>query len=849
MAQTKRSSNSTSSRSEIWHGQDIVIKLGDNANALDRGHLSPADWLKKTGLGDIGNLKSKGALALEPLFDMSQLESVIEQAQERDGTYRPPRLQNYLVLSHGPEEVQSELIEQIRHWNEVETVYPTLEVAPPPGLPPKQAYLRSAPVGVSFLSSAGPRLNAVGVNGDGISFGDLEEGWDFDHPLMPKRPGGGVDGGVDMARNPDHGRKSVGIVTALPTVPTPPTPVPTNTYLSLAPNALTRFYSAWVRLTPTGAPRYNVAKAIAEAIAGTYRLNYGDVLLLEVQGKFTGTNFYGPVEIAQDVYDIIRLATAYGVIVIEPAGTNPAPNAQNLDTYLTRANSGALIVGASDASNNWLDVSNYGSRVDFFARGSDLSVLGPHDSGETVLYVDVGTETGTSWSAAIVAGVAVSTQGMVRAASGSAAAYRLSPAMMRRLLATSGATLSNDSATRPIGVMPNLEAISTKFATVPDVYLRHDYGDTGCPGASTGIESPDITIRRSNNMVIDPNDTTHNYSESVWPDDTPYLYARVTNRAPAGSTNAALTGITVTFYRALSSTLSTPDSWVQVGSPAYLPWLDPSMSAVLPVNTQMHFTSSWIIVAVASANEDPAPALTGLTNVDCAVLLKNNNIARRTLLVNASTAAVASPSARKLAPPNKRRKTAILPSQPLFVQLAGADRGDSVMDIEVRTSLPPGSRLQLEAPASVMRRLLGGKPPFVEIERITDEKMQLLSVDSSDELWLASLRGESEIWRIPLLAQVTNRYECVALPEKYRGGLRIHVKLPDAAPPNPRLVTILQLNGNEEAGRLTFDLAQCDAKGAEGSVARQKSAGFAQDGDKPTVQEVEPLPPRQDGKR
>jgi hypothetical protein len=67
------------------------------------------------------------------------------------------------------------------------------------------------------------------------------------------------------------------------------------------------------------------------------------------------------------------------------------------------------------------------------------------------------------------------------------------------------------------------------------------------------------------------------------------------------------------------------------------------------------------------------------------------------------------------------------------------------------------------------------------------------------------LIGEKEVWTIPLLAQVPNLFKEVSLPEKCRGGMRLHVSLRDAGQ-EARLVTVRQLLAGGEVGKLTFDL-------------------------------------------
>jgi serine protease len=818
MAQARRTAKSASSMSDAWRGQDIIIKFSEQISASERRQLDAAAWIAKSGLGNVDRLKLTGAETLHPLFDAQLLANVIGPAAERDVSYRPRRLENYFMLSLGSGRCLAEVLEQVRCWHEIEAVYPSLRLGPPPG-PLTQAYLNCAPRGIAYFTSSGPRLNVPGVNGNGIQFGDLEEGWDRTHPDMPPPVDPAIfpDTGVDKNINPDHGRRCVGLVTAVQASPI--------YYRSVAPQATTRYYSAWVK-SPF-IPRLNIAQAILLAIGSARRLNYGDVLLIEMQASkeiAPGVTVNLPVEITADVYDMIRLASAYGVIVVEPAGTNTGGSAQNIDPLLYGLDSGAFIVGAADEANGTLPQSNYGSRVNFFAQGDcPLSVLGPSGTYEQV------PGPGTSWSAAIVAGVVVSTQGMVKAASADPA-YRLGPTPMRNLLATSSAT-PGATPSLPIGVMPNLEAIATRFATTPDVYVRDDYSDNGSPRPTTGTLSPDITIRQTAMTPAQRADTLHNYSEDVLPGVPPILYARFYNHVPLGLGSGDLHNISVTFYYAPSSPLPTPASWTNLCTTGLCSYLSPGCWDILSITSPVAIPTSGVIVAVATALEDPAPVITGLSIGDWArVIRDNNNFAMRTfpLATGAAATTPSVPMMRSVTAKSKRTKAATSTTVPLYVEIGGADRGNNVMDVEIREVLPPGSEVKLEAPACVMQQLLRGKPPYVSVQANKVDKPDKLASDYPTDPWLEARRGQKEIWTIPLFVQVPNLFKDVSLPEKYRGGMRIHVTIPSDAKPSQGSVTVRQLLNGTEIGKITLNLARSDANPRdEGPVGEVTGASEA----------------------
>lgn len=118
----------------------------------------------------------------------------------------------------------------------------------------------------------------------------------------------------------------------------------------------------------------------------------------------------------------------------------------------------------------------------------------------------------TSAASAIVAGAAVATQGMARAAG-----LQLTPWQVRRLLSTCGV-----SGQPGIGVMPWLPTIAASLSALPDVFARDDELDEGerpRPAGLSGL-SPDIRVA----------DTT-----------TPGLEVDIHNRGPALASNVVAT--------------------------------------------------------------------------------------------------------------------------------------------------------------------------------------------------------------------------------------------------------------------------------------------------------------------
>ncbi|KAK6821780.1 subtilisin-like protease [Apiospora arundinis] len=175
-----------------------------------------------------------------------------------------------------------------------------------------------------------------------------------------------------------------------------------------------------------------------------------------------------PVEINDAEFDAIRTATAAGILVFEPA----ANGAMDMDLPVVREgdasgsggrallnrkspdfrDSGAIMVGASTSTlpRTRLVQSNYGSRVDVHAWGQNILTSTVDDSQQDI-YANF---SGTSGATPIVAGAALSIQGML-AAKGKA---KLRPKEMRKLIAKGGSSTADPSKDR-IGVQPDLRAL------------------------------------------------------------------------------------------------------------------------------------------------------------------------------------------------------------------------------------------------------------------------------------------------------------------------------------------------------------------------------------------------------
>jgi len=151
-------------------------------------------------------------------------------------------------------------------------------------------------------------------------------------------------------------------------------------------------------------------------------------MLIELE-KQHPVSFYGgvPVEYEEAIYVCVWLMTALGRVVVEAAG-NGLKNLQLLgvpwldrkDPRFSNYDSGAIMVGGCGNCQDPLAhtiASNWGSRIDCYAWGSDVTTCGYGTAGGTNLndyYTD--SFDASSAASAIVAGAALIVQGVKKLA-------------------------------------------------------------------------------------------------------------------------------------------------------------------------------------------------------------------------------------------------------------------------------------------------------------------------------------------------------------------------------------------------------------------------------------------------
>lgn len=302
----------------------------------------------------------------------------------------------------------------------------------------------------SYSPDGGVGLNAVqstlGVAGKGIRIADIEYNWNLNHediglpistiidtaPLYDPFPQDQSNHGTAVLGMLKGRKNAYGIDGFSP-----------KAQIYLAP-AMTQTYG------------YNVARAINLVAAS---LREGDVMLIEQQTYVCNGSNYGPIEWILPIFDAISLATAKGIVVIEPAGNGN----QNLDDVscegrfdLSVRDSGALMIGAGHSSqHSRLSYSSYGLRVNLQGWGNSVASTGYgtlYDPGD-ILRRYTQYFNGTSSASAMVAGALTSLQGMAQGVG----FKPLKPDCLNELVALTGSLQTGDLSTN-IGQLPDLEA-------------------------------------------------------------------------------------------------------------------------------------------------------------------------------------------------------------------------------------------------------------------------------------------------------------------------------------------------------------------------------------------------------
>ncbi len=401
----------------------------------------------------------------------------LEQQNPPEDPGQPSLTQYWQIDLSGSEADPEEVAARLNGLPGVELAYvelPVIDAGGPDGEPAPAA--AAAAVQASHLDP-GPIGSNVrwaweqhGAYGADVQVLDVESGWMFDHealaPLKLAMQGGVNQHGVGSFRG-NHGTAAVGIVA--------------GSYV--APRGVRGICTAAAVLVASpfngGAPPRPLASVLVGALPA---LRSGDVVLIEVAALEGGvsTRYQRPVEREVAVRDAIGLLTRFGVVVIEPAG-NGNTGLDGLGTANGRCqldpggagyvDSGAVLVGGAFVDTSapagsipalWVSTdepgvgSNYGRRVDCYSWARRVYTSGCRPWGNckpaTSAYQNFN---GTSSASAIIAGVAVLVQTVLK----SAGRPPLSSAELRTLFADAGNGTPSPAGSG-IGAMPDLKLVS-----------------------------------------------------------------------------------------------------------------------------------------------------------------------------------------------------------------------------------------------------------------------------------------------------------------------------------------------------------------------------------------------------
>jgi serine protease len=692
----------------------VVVRLAAEASGIEGEKVAETllEHAKMHGLQGLSQVLESARLPQSHRLVRSiPLEKILIMEREASQTKYPPlhSLTQYwrIDLRDRSRDDISQLVKSLSSLPEVDAAWEeplrTLPAVNPGDDPYNalQGYQDAAPDGIDA------RWMWTQPNGTGAGIGivDVEGGWRVTHEDLAGKAPTLIHGVQGPASWVDHGTAVLGEMVAIDnTVGVVGSAPATNSI------RMSSIYD--------GSGTQKVPDALAAAVAA---MSVGQILLIELQINFL------PEETVDDSLDLIRLATARGIIVVEAAGNGNT----DLDGWTTSGglhrlnrtspdfvDSGAIMVGASVSTvphNRW-QWSNYGSRIDCFAWGENVTSTGYGDldnggGNADKWYTD--TFQGTSSASPIIVSAAALVQSCYQAMAGTL----LSPGQMRTLLSnTTTGTAQGTALAGAIGVMPDLAAVVPTLGAVPDVYLRDAVGDTGViPWTGPLSMSPDVIVRPAS--ITDPqltygeasgteNSETLSY-DPISPDHDNFIYVRVRNRggAPAGN-------VVATVYWSEVGTLITPSTWHLVGS-ATLPLVPIGdlltvSPAILWPQAEIPPTGHYCFVATLQHHDDPSPPMPGPLdwNTFYDLIRAHNNVTWRNFNV--------------LDPPGTPDAT------PSFAfKLVGADDLRLQFAFAVERKLPADAVLELEGPLWVVVRLKGERP-WKLVQSNQSEKAQLI---------------------------------------------------------------------------------------------------------------------------
>lgn len=405
------------------------------------------------------SLDEEPVLDAEPLFDRSPdaLAADRATAASRSGEPMPDLSAWRRVRVRGDRNAIDHALDGLRARGDVLTAFeaprPELPFMPgsltatgscPVKTPPYhelQGYLRQAPGGIDAPAAwAKP-----GGRGEAVWFADIEGAWNTAHEDLPADRIRAIGRPIPVREWEMHGTAVLGEILSRDNE---------LGMFGIAPNV--------ARVITSSVADVPAAVAIDRAQA---QLRPGDVLLIELHAIGPRGRFM-PMEYWDDVFEVLKIANARGIVVVEAAGNG----AEDLDHVTYRGkldrrqrDSGAIMVGAgAPAMEGWtdrsrLDFSNYGSRVDVQGWGRMVATLdyGDLQGCDVTARKYTSNFAGTSSASPIVAGAAMLLESISKTEKG----CPMSPSEVRKLLVETGSAQTDGPhgpAKQHIGPRPDL---------------------------------------------------------------------------------------------------------------------------------------------------------------------------------------------------------------------------------------------------------------------------------------------------------------------------------------------------------------------------------------------------------
>lgn len=718
-----------------------------------------------------------------------QLQRLVDRGRQLTPGYEPARFAALFRLSLPPREQwgpgaprgardNEDLVQLISRLLPVDRVSVQQWLAPPP--------VKDAPGGTRDLLHLDPAPTGLGAEapwsdpagkGAGEVLAVVERGWDTTGSEFAGKTFTVLPGGTLSTVDEAHGTKVLSVVLAN---------MDGAGVLGVAPEAADVLLASEMR-----GGEVITEEAIMEALVALTGAGVpsGSVLLIEAQHAVADydpsypADIVGPTELKIDVFEVIQLAVANHVIVVEAAGnggTGYAGKATGVDldaltlAKLLHGDSGAILVGQA----KWVEGTGH-EAIDFDCRGSRIDCFGWGEgvyAASTTPAVPVVSFGGTSAAAAMIAGAALVVQGLARSSPAARKSY-LTPLQMRDLLRDRdlNTRLASDEID-VVGVQPDLKAIAIELGELPDVYVRDTVADDGTPHHGFASQSPDIIV-----LAAPPAGSADAaFGEGSGHEDdgdlgdkpvagaSAVVYVRVRNR---GAKDAD--GTEVQVYWSPSSTLSMPSTWNLIGPATVDVPAGDTIAIAGPVAwTGIPTAGHYCLVATVHHAGDPlfTPATfspsTGAVPADFRDLdgfarwvRQENNVAWRNVQVVDADAAGTGTVA-------------------LSADVSGGDGGDSDAELRVEARLSTGAVVELELPEALAGRLALPAGRFGPV-------------------------GGAAVRRGRVASQGVTRLGKARLGKRERFNVTLRVKLPPTLPRHAE-VALVQLHRGQVVGRYTW---------------------------------------------